>query len=303
MSDMYKSAGVNLFEAEKLSQILSHGVLGENSSAFAGSVSHNGFRILNCCDGIGSKIIPLYDHKLYKTIAIDLVAANLNDMATCDAKAVAFSDYIAVSKLDSVAVSQIIIELQNVLADCNCALVGGETSEIPAILKEGAIDICGYAIGIAEDEKPKQVCDNDEIVALCSNGVHANGFSLIRKLYSEGKLSEYDFEQCLQPTYIYYNTIRKLWENHLIKSGANITGGGIITNLKRVLPKHLTLKLDFSKIPVQRIFSKLYELCGDEIYDVFNCGVGFCVVTNRVNEVLEMCKDFSPFVFGKAVKK
>ncbi len=303
MSDMYKAAGVNLFEAEKLSKLLSNGVLGENSSAFAGSVSHNGFRILNCCDGIGSKIIPLYDHKLYKTIAIDLAAANLNDMATRDAKAVAFSDYIAVSKLDSVAVSQIIIELQKVLADCNCTLVGGETSEIPALLKEGAIDICGFAIGVADDKKPAHVCDNDDIVAFCSNGIHANGFSLIRRLYSDGKLSEFDFEECLKPSHIYYNTVRKLWENNLIKSGANITGGGIITNLKRILPKHLSLELDFSKIPPQRIFNKLYEICGDEIYDVFNCGVGFCVVTNRVNEVLDMCKDFSPFVFGKAVKK
>lgn len=303
MSDMYKRAGVNLSEAEKLSKLLSGAVLGENSSAFAGGVSCNGFRILNCCDGIGSKIIPLYEHKLYKTIAVDLAAANLNDLATQDAKAVAFSDYIAVSRLDSMAVSQIVTELQKVLADCNCTLVGGETSEIPSLLKEGATDICGFAIGIADDKKPKPICVNDSIIALCSNGIHANGFSLIRKLYSEGKLSEYDFEECLKPSYIYYNSVRKLWENKLIKTGANITGGGILSNLSRIFPDGYSFELDFNKIPPQRIFEKLHNLCGNEVYEVFNCGVGFCIVTDCVSEVLDICRDYSPFILGKVVNE
>lgn len=304
MSELYKKAGVDLKEAENLSAGIA--ALGRNFQSFTGNVVYNGMKIFNCCDGIGSKIIPLYERKLFKTIAIDLVAANLNDMATKNAKAIAFSDYIAVNKLDSSAIKNFIFELKEVLDECDCKLLGGETSEIPALLKEGVIDICGFAIGVSDENYVyENITDGDVVIALKSSGIHANGFSLIRKFYEEGKLSDKDFEKCLAPTYIYYNSLRKLWEKNLIKTAANITGGGIFNNLIRVIPKGYSVELDYSKIKFLDIYEKLHTLCGREIFDVFNCGVGFCIVAkeNNIAEILAVCDEYEPFILGKVVKK
>ena len=304
MSKLYQKAGVDLKEAENLSASLSS--LGQNFKAFTGNVEFEGLKIFNCCDGIGSKIIPLYERGLYKTIAIDLVAANLNDMATKNAQALAFSDYIAVNKLDSAAISEFIFELNRVLETCNCTLLSGETSEIPTLLRDGAIDICGFAIGFSDkDYSPEKVADGDVVIGLKSSGIHANGFSLIRKFYEEGKLSDKEFEKCLEPTYIYYNSVRKLWEKNLIKAAANITGGGIYNNLIRVIPEKFSVELDYSKIKPVKVYEKLFELCGEEMFEVFNCGVGFCIIAddNNIEKIFEICGEFNPFIFGKVVMK
>lgn len=304
MGELYKKSGVNIAEANCLSKKL--GLLGTDFRNFAGEISYGDLKILNCCDGIGTKIIPLYDRKLFKTIAIDLAAANLNDLATKNARAVAFSDYIAVNKLDSASIAQIIFELKNILDECDCKLLGGETSEMPALLKDGAIDICGFAIGVADGKYlPAEIREGDVVIGLKSNGIHANGFSLIRSLYSAGKLSENEFCECLKPSFIYYNYVRKLWENNLIKAAANITGGGLLTNLERVFPLNLKPQLNFSVIPEQYIFEKLFKLCGDEVYEVFNCGVGFCLIANQENHnvISDICEKFEPFILGKVVKK
>ena len=304
MSELYKKSGVDIDAANCLAEKLC--ILGTNFRNFAGEVVHDSLKILNCCDGIGTKIIPLYNRKLFRTIAIDLVAANLNDMATKNAEVVAFSDYIAVNKLDVDSIAQIIFELKNVLEKFDCKLLGGETSEMPALLKDGVIDICGFAIGITDGKfMPEKISGGDVVIGLKSNGIHANGFSLIGKLYSDGKLSQEDFEECLKPSFIYYACVRKLWENNLIKTAANITGGGILTNLVRVIPENLKTELDFSTIPQQSIYEKLFKLCGNEIYDVFNCGVGFCLVADekKCDKIFDICKGFEPFVLGKVVKE
>ncbi len=301
MGDMYKNAGVNLAEAEQLNRKLRAKIQDTNVSEFVGSVNYNGIQIFNCCDGIGTKIIPLYERKLYKTIAVDLVAANLNDMATRDVTAVGFSDYIAVNKLDSEAVSEIITELKHALTECNCRLLGGETAEMPDLLRIGCIDISGFAIGIGKSA-PQTIEKKDVIIGLKSSGIHANGFSLIRKLYSENKLTDEEFDSCLAPSYIYYNTIRKLWEQKLIKAGANITGGGLKENLSRIVELK-RVELYQTNIPQQPIYQRLHELIGDEIYDVFNCGVGFCIISAPENKdkIFEICKCFEPFELGRVI--
>lgn len=299
--DMYKQSGVNLIEAQKLNNILALKVKDENLGEFVGLIEHSGVKIFNCCDGIGTKIIPLYERGLYKTIAVDLAAANLNDMATRDVTAVGFSDYIAVNRLDSYAVSQIIIELKKVLDNCNCRLLGGETSEMPDLLKEGVIDISGFAIGIGNSE-PQKIQKNDIIIALKSNGIHANGFSLIRKLYKEKKISDKDFETCLEPSFIYYNALRKLWDKRLIKAGANITGGGLLENLSRIACLS-GLELFTENIPEQPVYTLLERLIGDEMWQVFNCGVGFCIFANPANkdEIFKICAEFEPFELGRVI--
>ncbi|MDD3436732.1 MAG: phosphoribosylformylglycinamidine cyclo-ligase [Candidatus Gastranaerophilales bacterium] len=299
---LYEKSGVNLSQAQKLNKKLSKEL---GISTFAGKTFlSNGFKFVTCCDGIGSKIIPLYEDKLYKTIAIDVVAANLNDLICSGATAIGFVDYLAVNKLDSDAVFQIVQAIDEELKKCSCKLLGGETSEISELITQNNIDISGFAVGIVpegEELDKKNIKANDVVVGLCSSGIHANGFSLIRKLYQENLLTDEEFQTCLAPSYIYYNTILKLVQKKLIKSCANITGGGILSNLLRVIPDDLSVKLDFDKIPHQKVFQKLKQICGDEFYEVFNAGVGFCLIAEEKNlqEIFEICKEFSPFIFGK----
>lgn len=302
MSKLYEKSGVNLSEAQKLNEKLDKKL---GISAFAGKTFlSEGLNFVTCCDGIGSKIIPLYEHKLYKTIAIDVVAANLNDLICSGATAVGFVDYLAVNKLDNEAVFSIVESIDEELKKCNCQLLGGETSEISELITKDNIDISGFAVGLIKDNHALDkgnVSEGDVIIGLCSSGVHANGFSLIRKLYNEEKLSDSELEACLAPTYIYYNNVLKLVQSKQIKACANITGGGVYSNLIRIIPDSLKANIDFGKIPKQSIFEKLKLICGDEFYDVFNAGVGFCLVADKKDlpDIFEMCREFSPFVFGE----
>jgi len=306
MSKLYEKSGVNLFEAQKLNEKLGEKL---QLNAFAGIADSNlieGFNLVTCCDGIGSKIIPLYEKKLYKTIAIDVVAANLNDLICSGATAVGFVDYMAVNKMNSEAEFQIIDAIDEELKKCNCKLLGGETSEISELITENNIDISGFAIGIVKDGEElskNSIKSGDIVIGLISSGIHANGFSLIRKLHKENKLTDTEFEQCLAPTYIYYNCVSKLVKSKLIKSCSNITGGGILSNLMRSVPKDLSVELDFEKIPTSSIFEKLKLICGEEFYEVFNAGVGFCLIADEANkeQIFEIAKEFSPFVLGKTV--
>jgi len=308
MENLYQKSGVNLFEAQKLNEKLSKKL---QLNAFAGIAHSNlieGFNIVTCCDGIGSKVIPLYEKKFFKTIAKDVVAANLNDLVCSGATAVGFVDYVAVNKLDSDKISQIIEGIEEELSKCNCKLLGGETSEISELITEGNIDISGFAVGVVKtgNELDKNnVKENDIIIGLTSSGIHANGFSLIRKLYKENQLTDAEFEICLKPTHIYYNTVLKLVKSKLIKSCANITGGGILSNLTRVVPENLSIEFNFDKIPPQPIFNKLKDICGEEFYEVFNAGVGFCLIADVPNKekIFKNCEEFKPFVLGKIVQK
>ena len=314
MENLYQKSGVNLSEAHKLNEKLSKKL---HLNAFAGITNNpfiEGLSLVTCCDGIGSKIIPLYERSLFKTIATDVVAANLNDLACSGGTAVGFVDYIAVNKLDSDKVSQIIEGIEEELTKCNCKLLGGETSEISELITENNIDISGFAIGVVksgEELNKNNVKENDIVIGLSSSGIHANGFSLIRKLHKENQLTDEEFETCLAPTYIYYNCISELVKLKLIKSCANITGGGIFSNLVRSIPEGLTAELDFGKIPESDAFGPIYKklksICGEEFYEVFNAGVGFCVISSEANKerIVEICNNqqwFSPFVFGEIVK-
>lgn len=308
MSKLYEKSGVNLKEADRLNKKLSDKL---NINTFAGITNIplvDDFELVTCCDGIGSKIIPLYSKKYYKTIAKDVVAANLNDLVCSGATAAGFVDYIAANKLDSDAVTYIVEGIAEELDKCNCKLLGGETSEISELISAGNIDISGFAVGVVkkgEELSKENVSENDIIVGFCSSGIHANGFSLIRKLYKEKKLTDSEFETALTPTHIYYISVLKLVKNKKIKACANITGGGIYSNLIRSIPENMEAQLNFDKIPQQKIFEKLKKLCGDEFYEVFNAGVGFCIIAkeNDVSDIIETCGEFNPFVFGKIIKK
>ena len=294
MNNLYEKSGVNLKEAESLVKQISS--ISKNIGRFTGA---NG-DIVSTCDGIGTKIIPLYKRGMYKTIAQDLAAANLNDLATSGAQAIGFMDYIAAHKLESDKISQIILALTEILKEQNCPLLGGETAEMPDLITEGNIDITGFILGRGKGENNISLKEGDLIIGLKSSGVHANGFSLVRKFYSDGLLTEKEFEETLTPSYIYYSKVLKLWQKGLIKACANITGGGIEYNLKRVVPN---FELDFDSFEKIPILEKLKELTGkDEFYNVFNPGIGFLLVAESFNDdIKEICKEFSPRIIGRVL--
>lgn len=298
----YKEAGVDLKKAENLAKIL-------GKKSFAGIVELDIFEnqyLAATTDGIGSKLIPLFKRNRIDIIANDLVAVNINDLICSGAKPVLFMDYIACNQLDTEFVVSLVKELGKILAKYNCKLVGGETSELKDIVK--SIDIAGFMLGIVEKKKalsPNNVKNGDIIIGLRSSGPHANGYSLIRKLYDEKKLLEEEFEQAFAPNFIYADCVLELVEQKLIKSAANVTGGGVLNNLQRAIPDGFKIKVDFDKIPEQPLFKKLRKIIKDEAYSVFNMGIGFCLVANKEykDKIFFICKDFEPFLFGKVVKK
>ena len=307
----YKKSGVNLENAGLLSKILTSRLNSSNFTNFAGVFEHSAlpeYLLAATTDGIGTKLIPLLEKKMYKTMAIDLAAMNLNDLACACAKPLFFLDYIAANTLNPDEISNCIIELDRVLKDHNCLLIGGETSELGDFIKEGLFDIAGFAVGLASKNtiiKKELLEEGDIIIGLKSSGVHSNGFSLVRKLYNDGKLSETNLLKTLEPTAIYINEILSLCQKKLTLGLCNITGGGILSNLKRCIPKGYRAILDKKALPKIEIFETLKSFVSEEeMFHTFNMGAGFCIIAKEkdAREIFDITKIFSPFVFGRIEK-
>ena len=310
MEYSYLNSGVDIKKADELTSIIADVAGKKNIGSFAGLYEHkilDEYCFAACCDGIGTKIIPLIEKSYTKTIANDLFAMNINDLICCGAEPLFFLDYIAAYSLNKDVLSNFILELNKILKKHNCVLLGGETSELGNLILKKYFDVAGFLLGIVKKENiitKYNVDRGDIIIGLRSNGVHANGFSLIRKLYSDNMLDENYFIESLAPVRIYYDIVMKLNKNKLINSCANITGGGIFGNLKRAIPEDLMVELDYNKIPKIEIFEKIKTLVDeDEAFKTFNMGVGFCLVVSpsKVKKVLEISKDYKPFVFGEVV--
>ncbi len=304
----YKQTGVDVEKADEIIKNISSKLALSNLSNFAGFYNNPLFKdctLVSCCDGIGSKIIPLIEQNDPYTIASDVVAMNLNDLTTLGASPLFFLDYIAVNNLFGDIIQKTIENLNEILLGYNCALLGGEISELPDLIKEKCFDIAGFLVGYYKKENfldKNNVRKKDLIIGFKSNGIHSNGFSLIRKLRRDGILSEEQFLKTLKPTKIYHEIVQKLNSQKLIKSASNITGGGVYSNIKRSIAPGLDVKLDFDSIPKQEIF-ELLKTCVSNCEKIFNMGAGFAVVAekNNVDEILKEAKSFSPFVFGEVV--
>lgn len=310
MKYTYLNSGVDVFGADMLVKNIKGIVKKQVIGDFAGLFEHPIFEdyyLAACTDGVGTKIIPLIKKRDTKTIANDLFAMNINDLVCCGAKPLFFLDYIALNKLDVDLVSNLIGELNKVLEKYSCTLLGGETSELGDLILKNNFDISGFLVGAVKKDKlidKNNVKKGDMVIALESSGAHSNGFSLIRKLYKDGLLSDDLFEKSLATVRIYYDTVQKLNDKKLVKSCANITGGGILANLERSIPKGLGLKADYGKIKLTPLFKRLLELVGEkEAYSTFNMGVGFCVVCSPcdLDEVIKICTDYNPFILGEVV--
>ena len=244
--------------------------------------------IVSCTDGVGTKIDLANRLKRFDTIGIDLVAMCVNDLIVQGAKPLFFLDYIAVGKLNLNKTKKI---LNGIFKGCklsDCKLIGGETAEMPGVYSKDKFDLAGFSVGIVSKKKildKRKVKGGDKILAIPSNGLHSNGFSLVRAILKKNKIPKVLRNELLKPTKIYSKEILKLNEKNLINSAAHITGGGLIENLLRSVPLNLSLNIDLSKIKTLKIFKwiKSKNVSDPEMIRTFNCGVGFCLIVSKKN--------------------
>ena len=300
----YKKSGVNISLANKLVQHISKiskksdkkakvnnnkEVIGGFGSLF--DISNLKIKdpvIVSCTDGVGTKIELANKFKRFDTIGIDLVAMCINDLIVQGAKPLFFLDYIAIGKLNLNKTKKI---LKGIFKGCelsDCKLIGGETAEMPGIYSKDKFDLAGFSVGIVSKKRildKKNVKKGDIILAIPSNGIHSNGFSLVRSILKKNKIPAKLKKNILKPTKIYSREILKLTDKNLIHAAAHITGGGLIENLLRSVPENLTLNIDLSKIKILEIFKwlKTKKLSDQEMMRTFNCGVGFCLIVPKKN--------------------
>ena len=247
--------------------------------------------IVSSTDGVGTKIEIANKFKKYNTIGIDLVAMSVNDLIVQGAKPIFFLDYIATNKLELHKFKKV---LDGIVTGCKlsgCALIGGETAEMPKTYEKGKFDLAGFAVGLVEKKNlltKNKIKRNNIILAIPSSGLHSNGYSLIHYLLKKKKnyyLPKKIKEELTRPTKIYVNELNKINNKKLINGCANITGGGLLDNLIRVIPKTLSININLSKIKTRPIFKwlKKNNIKDSEMIKTFNCGVGFCLIVNKNN--------------------
>jgi phosphoribosylaminoimidazole synthetase len=318
----YKKSGVNISAADKFVKFIStlntkhKGKKKFNNIGGFGSISDipNHFKqpkIVACTDGVGTKIEIANTLNKYDTIGIDLVAMSVNDLIVQGAKPLLFLDYISINKIDLKKLKSIV---KGIIVGCKqstCELVGGETAEMPDTYEKGKFDIAGFAVGIVNKNKilsKNKIKTNDLILAVPSSGLHSNGYSLVRYLLKQKRINiknnKFLKKELLRPTKIYVKEVLKLINKNLINGCANITGGGLADNIKRVIPKGLVAEIDLDKINTSKIFKwlKKNSISDKEMLKTFNCGVGFCLITkpknlNKVKKYFN--KEFKPYVIGK----
>ena len=262
--------------------------------------------IVSCTDGVGTKLELANRFNKFDTIVIDLVAMCVNDLIVQGAKPLFFLDYIAVGKLN---LKKIKLILKGILKGCsisNCELIGGETAEMPGVYNDDKFDLAGFSVGIVSKRKllnKNKVRNNNIILAIPSNGIHSNGYSLVRSIIKKKLLTNQIKKDLLKPTKIYTKEISLLNKNNLLNSAAHITGGGLFENISRSVPKNYTINLDLSKIKVKTIFKwiKKNNITEKEMLNTFNCGVGFCIIVDKKNikRIKKFfSKEFMPYEIG-----
>tara|TARA_B100001175_G_scaffold266611_1_gene237319 strand:- start:192 stop:1220 length:1029 start_codon:yes stop_codon:yes gene_type:complete len=271
-------------------------------------------KIVACTDGVGTKIEIANTLNKYNTIGIDLVAMSVNDLIVQGAKPLLFLDYISINKINLVKLKSIIRGIINGCKQSDCELVGGETAEMPDTYEKGKLDIAGFAVGIVDKNKilnKKKIKKNDLVLAIPSSGLHSNGYSLVRYILKKKKINikknKFLCNELIKPTKIYVKEIIKLIDKNLINGCANITGGGLADNIKRIIPNNLIAEINLDKIKTTKIFKWLKEknVSDNEMLKTFNCGVGFCIIINprKYNKIKKyFSMQYKPYVIGKISK-
>ncbi|MDB2590410.1 phosphoribosylformylglycinamidine cyclo-ligase [Candidatus Thioglobus sp.] len=240
--------------------------------------------LISGTDGVGTKLKVAEMLNKHDTIGIDLVAMCVNDLIVQGAEPLFFLDYYATGKLNIELTTSVIHGIGEGCKISGCALIGGETAEMPGMYQGEEYDLAGFCVGIAEKDKVidgSKVSNGDHIVALASSGPHSNGYSLIRKVLEQSKPTDAQLQALIEPTKIYVKSVLSLIEKHSVHAISHITGGGLIENIPRVLPDHLAAKLDSKSWVMPEIFQFLQDngnIDIMEMYRVFNCGAGMVLV-------------------------
>ncbi|MBX7407832.1 phosphoribosylformylglycinamidine cyclo-ligase [Clostridium chauvoei] len=305
----YKEAGVNIEEGYKsvklikeyASRTMSEYVL-NGLGSFAGMVElPEGYKkpvLVSGTDGVGTKLDIAFKTKKYDTVGIDCVAMCVNDILCHGAKPLFFLDYIACGKLEAEVAADLVKGVSEGCFQGDCALVGGETAEMPGFYRDGEYDMAGFAVGIVDKDKiinGKNIKEGDKLIGISSSGLHSNGYSLVRKIFTdlnEDLNGEEVWKTLITPTKIYVKPILELLNNFEIKGMAHITGGGFIENVPRMFNgNNLTAVIKKDSYPLPAIFEKIIEKGVDKnhMYNTFNMGIGFvlCVKESDVEDIIK----------------
>jgi phosphoribosylformylglycinamidine cyclo-ligase len=318
MSDRYREAGVDLQSGyESIERIKKH-IATTASLGFSGDIGGFGglfelFRyryknpvLVSGTDGVGTKLLLAIQHRKIDNVGIDLVAMCVNDILTVGAEPLFFLDYIAVGKNDPQEIERLVASIAEGCRLGSLSLIGGETAEMPDMYAKDHFDLAGFAVGVVESEQRitgEAIATGDVLIGIPSSGVHSNGFSLVRKIIRDTCIDVQDpslLDLLLEPTRIYVDVIRQLKAEIPIHGMSHITGGGFYENLPRMLPPgDMGIDLDLTELPIPKVFDWLMEkgnLILDEMYHVFNMGIGFVVVVDPfdVDRALEIIRSYHP---------
>ena len=330
----YKQSGVDIDEGNravdlikgKIKTTYDNNVIGDLGN-FSGLYSLKDFTnmtepvLLSSTDGVGTKLKLAQMMDKHDTVGIDLVAMCVNDLICQGAKPLFFLDYIATGKLVAEQVEQIVSGIIEGCKMAGCALVGGETAEMPGMYSEDEYDLAGFSVGIADREKivsGKNVKSGDTLIGIASSGVHSNGFSFVRKIFLDkyGYTLDQHIEELgmtlghalLTPTKIYVKLVLDLIEKHELKAIAHITGGGVIENITRVIPKGLGIDINknsWEKPAIFKMIENFNAVDERELHKSFNMGIGLVLIVDKenVNEIVDYINttDEKAYIIGEVV--
>ncbi|HAR6064818.1 TPA: phosphoribosylformylglycinamidine cyclo-ligase [Staphylococcus pseudintermedius] len=311
MAESYKKAGVDIeagYEAVK--RMSSHvertmrkevlGGLGGFGATFdLSQLNMKAPVLVSGTDGVGTKLKLAIDYDKHDTIGIDAVAMCVNDILTTGAEPLYFLDYIATHKVVPKIIEQIVKGISDGCVETNTALIGGETAEMGEMYHEGEYDVAGFAVGAVEKDEyidGSKVEKGDVIIGLASNGIHSNGYSLVRRLVAESGIDVNDtfegeqsfLDMLLTPTALYVSPVLTVKKDVQIKAMTHITGGGFYENIPRALPEGKTAVVNTASFPTPAIFNWLQaqgNIDTDEMYHIFNMGIGFTLIVAPEDEV------------------
>jgi len=232
-------------------------------------------------DGVGTKLKLAFEHDRHDTVGVDLVAMSVNDVLVQGAEPLFFLDYFACGKLELAVAKDVVKGIARGCELAGCSLIGGETAEMPGMYPEGEYDLAGFCVGVVEKDRVidgRSIAPGDAILGLASSGPHSNGYSLIRRIVQRAGPAPFDL---LEPTRIYVKPILRLIETLPIKGLAHITGGGLVGNVPRVFPEGTKAVIEKASWPRPPLFEWLQQagnVADDEMWRVFNCGIGMVVV-------------------------
>lgn len=328
MAYTYKDAGVDVEAGYKaVSLMKQHAASTFNNNVLQGLGSFGGMYdqgdsvLVSGTDGVGTKLKAAFVMDKHDTVGIDCVAMCANDVVCHGAAPMFFLDYIATGKLIPAVAADIVKGVADGCKQANCALIGGETAEMPGFYSEGEYDMAGFCVGSVEKDKlvnGKDIKAGDVLIGLQSSGIHSNGFSLVRAVIDMERknLSQYIDElgktlgeEILTPTKIYVKSLLGLMKAFDIKGAAHITGGGFIENIPRMLPQGLAARINLGSWEIRPIFDMLVnkaKLSTNDAYNTFNMGIGMVLAVNKdiAYAVVAEAKKLgeTPFIIGEVIE-